>query len=223
MTGSEFIQGVALRMDEITPGAGLSVTVDGSDGNPLYDLIEGVLDEAVMEVYATAPYWRIPTSIFASSDIEVATIPGDDSRKMIRLKVPGDFLRIAEVSCKYFHRPISEVYPKQSVMGKRQYNKHLRAGVARPVGIMSSGVWDTAANRQIECYSVPSTATKANSDITATYIAKPVHIDHDTSDVPIPEALIPALEWLAAAKAFGARGDTNHVAICQKYAQELLV
>ena len=35
--------------------------------------------------------------------------------------------------------------------------------------------------------------------------------------------LIPALEWLIAARAFGARGDVNHANICQQNAQNLLV
>lgn len=224
MTRDGLIQAVALRMDEITPDAGLTnITVDGSDNNPLYETIKGVLDEAMMEIYATAPYWRLPTTAF--TDIEITTIPGDGVRKMIRVKVPDNFLRVAEISCDYFQRPISEIYPKYSVEGKRQYNKHLRAGGAKPVGVMSSGIWSSASSRQIECYSVPYDATTATAaHATASYIAKPASVvPSSNTDVVVPVTLEAALEWLAAAKTFGARGDTNHMAICQQNAQNLLV
>jgi len=225
MTRDDLIVAVALRMDEITASNDYSVTIDGADGNPLYMLIKGVLDEAMMEIYATAPYWRLPTTAFAAGDIEITTIPADDQRKMIRVKVPDGFLRIAEISCDYFHRPISEIYPKQSTEGKRQYNKHLRAGVAKPVGVMSSGLWSGTSSRQIECYSVPYTATTAvAANVEASYIAKPASVTPETNTtVVVPTALEPALEWLAASKAFGARGDTNHMAVCLQNAQNLLV
>lgn len=222
MTRDELIKAVALRMDEITPDSDVSLVVDGSDNNPLYELIKGVLDEALMEIYATAPYWRIPTQAFANTSIEVAAIPADTTRKMIRLKVPDDFLRIAEISCSHFHRPIAAVFPKQSVEGMRQYNKHLRAGAAKPVGVMSSGLWSGSASRQIECYSVPATA--ASVAVSATYIAKPASVvpNSDTT-VNVPATLEPALEWLAASKAFAARGDADHAATCAQNAQSLLV
>jgi hypothetical protein len=35
--------------------------------------------------------------------------------------------------------------------------------------------------------------------------------------------LVPALTWLIASLAFGARGDANHAAVCQQYANNLLV
>ena len=53
MTRDELILAVALRMDEITPDAGLSLSVDGTDNNPLYALILGLIDESVLEIYTT--------------------------------------------------------------------------------------------------------------------------------------------------------------------------
>ena len=64
--------------------------------------------------------------------------------------------------------------------------------------------------------------------MTATYIPKPAVISDTASPAvtvedAVPEVLIPALEWLIAARTFGARGDANHAAICQQNAQNLLV
>lgn len=221
-TGTQLIGEVALRMDEITPGSALSnITIDAGDGNPLYSLIEGVINDAALELYSAAPYWRLPVAPF--NDKAVEAIPSDNSKMYIRIKVPADFLRLVEIDCADFQRPIAEVYPKQSVEGKRQYNKHLRAGVARPVAVMSSGLWSNTPAKEIQCYSLPSDTTVQASAVEASYIAKPAKIENNSTAVTIPDALLPALEWLAAARAFGARGDNAHAAICQQNAQNLLV
>ena len=113
-------------------------------------------------------------------------------------------------------------------MGKRQHNLYLMAKESRPVGVLSHGVWGSGTgatqSREIDCYSVASGPT----NLVATYIPKPLVIS-DTSDPVVtvedvvPEVLIPALQWLIAARTFGARGDANHAAICQQNAQNLLV
>ena len=243
MTRKELIQAVALCMDEITPGTALSsITVDGSDNNPLYQLIDGLIDGGVLELFSVAPYWRLPQTQFtynaqeASSEILVEHIDASDtdSRQVIRLKVKGDFLRVAEISCKYFQRPITEVVPEQSAEGKRQHNRFLLGKEAKPVGVMSHGVWNSLPCREIDCYSIAAdTTVTPGSDIVASYIAKPATIHDDTvtpaNAVSVEKALgdsavlIPALQWLIAARTFGARGDVNHASICQQNAQNLLV
>ena len=103
MTRNELIQAVALRMDEITPEAGLQIPVDGSDNNPLYALIDGLIDGGVLELFSVAPFWRLPQTRFtysstpSSSDIIVDTV-GD--RKIIRLKVKDDQIVPAAVKKK---------------------------------------------------------------------------------------------------------------------------
>ena len=242
MTRAQLIQDVALRMDEITPSAGLSVTVDGSDNNPLYTLIDGLIDGGLLELFSVAPYFRLPqTRITGMGNIAFATVGSsrkiiDDSqttgqRKIIRLKVPDDFLRVAEIDSIHFQRPITEVVPEQSPEGKRQHNIFLVAKEARPVGVMSHGVWGTGLEavdcREIDCYSIAANIVPTVSEVTASYIAKPASpVDTGTAvaveDV-VPEVLIPALSWLIAARTFGARGDSNHAAICQQNAQNLIV
>lgn len=243
-TRAQLIQRVALKMDEVSPD-GISVsglTVDASDGNPLYTLIDGLIDGGALELFSVAPYWRLKQKEFPASDTETvgsARTVGDGSvniptRKMIRLKVPDDFLRVAEINHTSFQRPITEVVQEISELGKRQHNPYLMAKEARPVGVMSHGVWgsgqDAAQCREIDCYSIPSSGT--TSGLAATYIPRPATIDDDTAhsganavsvEDAVPEVLIPALEWLIAARTFGARGDSNHAAICQQNAQNLLV
>ena len=243
-TRADVIQHVALKMDEVSPNIVIGdLSVDGSDNNPLYTLIDGLVDAGALELFSVAPYWRLPQTAFAAHDLETVgtqrklndgttTSP---ARKMIRLKVPGDFLRVAEILHPSFERPITEVVPEASELGKRQHNPNLMARGARPVGVMSHGVWVTGAGteseasencREIDCYSIPSGGT--DSGLAATYIPRPSmpasgNSSTDIENTIIPAVLIPALEWLIASRAFGARGDANHAAICQQNAQNLLV
>lgn len=235
MTRNELISQVALRMDEVTPDITIDdLTIDGADGNPLYALIDGLVDAGALELFSVAPYWRLPQSLFSSTDYADAgsqrtIVDGDatiSKRKMIRLKLPDDFLRVAEIMCDEFQRPITEAVPEMSELGKRQHNPFLMAKDARPVGVLSHGVWGTGNQavqcREIDCYSVASSA----KNLVATYIPKPVMPAAGSSteiETVVPPVLVEALEWLIAARSFGARGDANHSAICQQNAQNLLV
>lgn len=232
MTREQLIQNVALRMDEITPSEGLVISVDGRDNNPLYAIIDGLIEAGALELFSVAPFWRLKQTEF--SDVVVEALPtifnnADGSQKfVIRLKVPDDFLRVAEISCTGFQRPITEVVPEQSAEGRRQHNRWLIAKEARPVGVISHGVWTSGGTssqcREIDCYSLSSIVQ--TSEVSATYIAKPadgIGASPSVVEDDIPAILIPALEWLIAARVFGARGDVNHAQVCQQNAQNLLV
>ena len=228
MTRNELIQQVALRMDEVTPDIEIDdLTVDGADGNPLYALIDGLVDAGALELFSVAPYWRLPQKEFESKRVDpLPAIFG--GRKYIRLKVDEDFLRVAEISCSDFQRPITEAVPEMSEAGKRQHNRFLMGKEARPVGVISHGKWGNDQCREIDCYSLSADSTvSASSGVEATYIASPAipDIDDTTTAVEdvVPPVLMDALQWLIAARTFGARGDANHAAICQQNAQNLLV
>lgn len=228
MTRNELIQQVALRMDEVTPDIEIDdLTVDGADGNPLYALIDGLVDAGALELFSVAPYWRLPQKEFESKRVD--TLPAIfGGRKYIRLKVDEDFLRVAEISCSDFQRPITEAVPEMSEAGKRQHNRFLMGKEARPVGVISHGKWGNDQCREIDCYSLSADSTvSASSGVEATYIASPAipDIDDTTTAVEdvVPPVLMDALQWLIAARTFGARGDANHAAICQQNAQNLLV
>ena len=230
---------VVLRMDEISPAEDLNVPVDGlagSDNNPLYILVDGLLDSCALELYSVAPYWRLPQTKFSDTDISVEHLVSSDdtSRKYVRLKLSPSFLRVAEINVKGFQRPITEVVPEQSAEGKRQHNRFLMGKEAKPVGVLSFGSWSTTTGtgaqattttsvcREIDCYSLPASASiTVATDVDASYIEKPA-IPTTGNDSTIPAVLEPALVWLTAARAFGARGDANHAAICQQNAQNLL-
>ena len=233
-TRAQLIQRVALKMDEVSP-SGISVadlTVDASDGNPLYTLIDGLIDGGALELFSVAPYWRLKQTTFTDINLETVgtarplTEGSIAARKMIRLKVPDDFLRVAEINHTSFQRPITEAVPEISELGKRQHNQFLMGKEARPVGVISHGLWSNAQCREIDCYSVAASVDSTDG-VTATYIPKPAVIKDDSPAVTVedavPEVLIPALEWLIAARTFGARGDADHAAICQQNAQNLLV
>ena len=232
-TRAQLIQRVALKMDEVSPNVTVAdLTVDASDGNPLYTLIDGLIDGGALELFSVAPYWRLKQTTFTNIDLETVgtarpmTEGSIAARKMIRLKVPDDFLRVAEINHSSFQRPITEAVPEISELGKRQHNQFLMGKEARPVGVMSHDLWSNAQCREIDCYSVASSVTTTDG-VTATYIPKPAVISDTapavTVEDAVPEVLIPALEWLIAARTFGARGDADHAAICQQNAQNVLV
>ena len=224
MTRKELIAQVALRMDEITPESGLVIPVDGADNNPLYELIDGLADDSALELYALAPYWKLPTTPFLYDEIKVDPIfpTKPDSRKMIRLKVTDTFLRIAIVKCEEFQRPVTDIYPEVSSEGKRQHNRYLMGKEAKPVAVLTHGWWAGAPRREIDCYSLaPDSAMAPRAGIEASYIAKP--IVNRIGDISIPDRLHPALEWIIAGHAFEARGDANHGQICLNTAKSLLV
>ena len=211
-----------MRMDEVTPESSLNIIVDGfedgTDSNPLYLLINSLADDTALELYSVAPYWRLPQTAFQNKLVEAINSSDSASRKIIRLKMSDDFLRIAEIDCPDFQRPITEAVPEQSAEGKRQHNRFLMGKEAKPVGVMSFGLWGNGEMcREIDCYSLASNTSVTPETVKASFIAKPEAAES------IPEILIPALEWLIAARAFGARGDTNHASICQQNAQNLLV
>ena len=248
MKRNELIRQVALRMDEVTPDSPdftiADIPVDGSDNNPLYALIDGLVDSGALELFSVAPYWRLPQKEFdPDTDIVIQSVgtPREymdgssktiGARKVIRLKVPDDFLRVAEIDCEEFQRPITEAVPEISEMGKRQHNPFLMGKEARPVGVISHGKWEVEQDefvqcREIDCYSLPSSSTLDETDMNATYIPTPEMpaITDTTTDIEtvVPPVLVDALEWIIAARTFGARGDANHAAICQQNAQNLLV
>jgi len=229
MTRKDIILGAVLRMDELSAsGDAQYVTVSTNDNDPLYAQMNGVLDESLVEIYAMAPFWRLPqTSFLDTSDVAYATDP-HSGRVYLRLRVPEDFLKIAEVMCAEWERPIVEIFGEGSDMGRRQHNRHLMGKSARPVGVMSHGVWDGSSQaREIDCYSFDAGTTEATS-LEASYIARPLTEPHskdpDTTisdDILVP-GIVEPLEWLMASKVFGLRGD-ERTAVCLKNAEGLLI
>lgn len=231
MTRDALIRAVALRMDEITPDNGYVIPVDGSDNNPLYELIDGVIDDAVRNLYAVAPYWRLPQSSISSSSLNDETIFEDTpyERTKLVIKIGDDFLRLAEIKYTDFSRPITELYPEQSEEARRQHNPYLVAKTAKPVAVLTYGKWgsNNEVSKQIDCYSLPKDSTTDSNKFSGYYIANPQKISDTASpavsvESVVPEVLVPALEWLAASLAFSARGDANHAAACSQNAQNLL-
>lgn len=231
MTRDALIRAVALRMDEITPDNGYVIPVDGSDNNPLYELIDGVIDDAVRNLYAVAPYWRLPQSSVTqdTSHMALETIfeGSPYEREKLRIKIGDDFLRLCEIKYTGFSRPITEVYPEQSEEARRQHNAYLVGKTSKPVAVLTYGSWgeSSVTSKEIDCYSLPQDASLTVSDVLAYYIAKPAEIvatGESAVEAVVPAVLIPALEWLAASLAFSARGDANHAAACSQNAQNLL-
>lgn len=225
MTRRDIILAAALRMDEISASSDVYVPVSTSDNDPLYAQLNGVLDESLVEIYAMAPYWRLPQSSFLDDgDVAYAT-DRHSGRVYLRLSVPENFLKVAEINCAEWERPIIEIFAEGSDMGRRQHNRHLMGKSARPVGVMSHGEWDGAQIREIDCYSFDAGTVEATS-LEASYIARPeirgTGLDVNvSSDILVP-GIVEPLEWLMASKVFGLRGD-ERTALCMKNVEGLLI
>lgn len=231
MTRDQLIVAVAARMDEITPSSSLSVTVDGADNNPLHALIMSVIDDGVLEIYSIAPYWRLPnTSVTYSASsanqpvkLDSVFTGTEQERKVLKIKLPADFLRMAVFTYPGFARPITILYQEDSPEAKRQHNRFLIAKTEKPVAVIGYGMWYDGPSKEISCYSLPGSAT-LQADGRFSYIKMPeTAITTSSTNVPVPSQLLPALEWTIAARVFGARGDVNHANICQQNAQNLLM
>ena len=58
-------------MDEVSPEIEADdLVVDGSDGNPLYTLIDGLIDAGTLELFSVAPYWRLKQTTFPDTDTD---------------------------------------------------------------------------------------------------------------------------------------------------------
>lgn len=216
MTREELIKMVALKMDEISSSDDVKVDVGLGDNNPLYALINGLLNEAVNDVLMKAPAFRLDsqaTSAAVASDAVILS----GGRKAAKFNAPDDFLRLVSLTDPLFKRPIVDLAIEGDDVDKMQRSRFLVAKYAKPVAVMGA----TAAYKVITCYSYESDKTPA---LTLVYIKRFNGSEGDLSaDIPMDGYLADIVTWACAGKVFVARGDANKGKMCDENASALMI
>lgn len=218
MTREELIKKVALKMDEIASSDDVIVPVGTGDNNPLYTQINNLLNESVNDVLMKAPIYRLQNQIATTkSSTEAATV--NFHRTAGKIDVPSDFLRLVSITDTQFQRPIVELAIEGDDIDKRQHNKFLIAGSAKPVAVLGR---DAAGKRIITCYSYERT----NDLVIALNLNYVKQYDNDkdtTADANLDDYMCDIVSWVCAGNVFFAQGDTDKGKICHENASSLMI
>ena len=195
---------VKTKIDEISSDSTLLVDVGMSDENPVDQIIESLLDESAIEVLYKAPFYRLNIS---SADVDPEVDIADATIGAFVL--PKDFLRLVYFRMSDWQRPVTELAMKGDQISTRQYNKHIRGGVARPVGVLSKD----ERGLIIEYY---STKESAHSVTEFKYIKRDVAEN-------LPDQIIDALVWVCAGKVMTVFGNEAAAKNAYDNAQSLMI
>lgn len=212
----ELIKKVALKMDEISSSNQVVVDVLDSDNNPLYALIDGLLNESINDVLTKAPIYRLHNS-FVSMDIDgIEMIPLMGGRNAVRFLVPDNFIRIVSITDEYnFRRPIVDLAIEGDDVDKRQHNQFLVAKGAKPVAVIGR---NSDGERIITCYSYHADSA---TQIECRYIQR---FDGGTNDdIDLDDYMAELVSWVCAGRVFAVQGDINRGKICDENAAALMV
>lgn len=194
-------------MDEISSSNDVIVQVLESDNNPLYTLIDSLLNESVNDVLMKAPIYRLHNHIVSVKASRAATSNGI---KVAIIDVPEEFLRFVSIVDNAFQRPIVELAVEGDDTDKRQHNKFLVAKQAKPVAVISNSA---SQGRIITCYSY---GNDGQPSPVFNYIKR---YDDDNLD----EYQTDIVTWVCAGRVFSAQGDINKSKICDENAAALMI
>ena len=218
MTREELIKKVALKMDEVSSSDDVIVPVNISDNNPLYTQINALLNESVNDVLTKAPIYRLQNHI-ETADASIVSVKDifDGKRKVAVVAVPEDFIRIASISDEAFQRPIVDLALEGDAVDKRQHNRLLVAGSAKPIAVIGR---DVTGGRIITCYSYGNDATPAPS---FNYVKRYNNNSDTSAETDLDGFMIDVVSWVCAGKVFAAQGDINKGKLCDENASALMV
>jgi hypothetical protein len=208
MEREELIKMVALKMDEISSSNDVIVQVLESDNNPLYTLIDSLLDESVNDMLMKAPLYRLYNHTGTAASSRPTTV---NSIKVGIINVPTDFLRFASIEDKAFKRPIVTLAVEGDEVDKRQHNKHLVAKKAKPVAVIGN---DATKGRIITCYSYGIADTPSPTML---------YVKRYDGNATLDEYQTDIVTWVCAGKVFAAQGDVNKGQLCDNNASALMV
>lgn len=195
-------------MDEISSSNDVIVQVLESDNNPLYTLIDSLLDESVNDMLMKAPLYRLYNHTGTAASSRPTTV---NSIKVGIIDVPTDFLRFASIEDKAFQRPIVTLAVEGDEVDKRQHNKHLVAKKAKPVAVIGN---DATKGRIITCYSYGIADTPSPTML---------YVKRYDGNAALDEYQTDIVTWVCAGRVFSAQGDINKSKICDENAAALMI
>lgn len=117
-------------INELSPTNGLPVPIDGfADDRPLDDMLMTLLPEAKHRVLLIAPKQLLPVAKISTS---AAQLGGDGNALLAK---PENLIRYLGIRLGHWQRRVEEADAPDTQRAQRQYNRHLRAGYAKPVVI----------------------------------------------------------------------------------------
>lgn len=211
----ELIKKVALKMDEISSSNQVVVDVLDSDNNPLYALIDGLLNESINDVLTKAPVYRISDTFTATeADQEGSIAILGNTRRAGVISLPEDFIRLVSISASDLDRHIVDLAIEGDETDKRQHNKFLVAKNAKPVGVLGRA---DEGHRVIYVYSFEKDITPLMS---LTYVKR---FTDTVNDIDLDDYMSELVSWVCAGRVFAVQGDINRGKICDENAAALMV
>ena len=212
----ELIKKVALKMDEISSSNQVVVDVLDSDNNPLYALIDGLLNESINDVLTKAPIYRLHNSIVRVDIDGIDEISLLGGRKAARFLVPANFIRIVSITDdSNFRRPIVDLAIEGDDVDKRQHNQFLVAKGAKPVAVIGR---NSDGERIITCYSYNADSAP---QLECRYIQRFDGGPND--DIDLDDYMTELVSWVCAGRVFAVQGDLTRGKICDDNAAALMI
>ena len=149
MNYDEILAQVKVALDEVDSLDG-GLIIEDNGNNPIDNLIAGLLDSAWRSFVFVAPLHLLPTKNITTVSI---------SSLVAVVAKPADFIRLSSFKLSSWARQIIEAYPYDSAMYSIQKNVFTRAGINRPVVIITPTT--------IEGYS----ASSANDTLDMNYVS----------------------------------------------------
>lgn len=196
---------IKAKLDELVPqaeGLTFNLSDEPNISDPLDLLISAHLEEGVKDVILSAPISVLKPTAFSGT-----AVPFGTGEKAGYIALPADFLRLSSFRMTDWKRDALVVLP-ESKIGKSQANKYSRAGVNKPVAILTWKNISSVLTRVIEYYSVGSNNT----------IDKLFYIPEQTAEVFLtanPD-LIDALAWTVAGKIMQITDKVNEAKLAQE-------
>lgn len=205
MTRSALIDAVRVRIDEVSSGRTALVDVGVEENNPTDTMIDGLLDEAALEVLQTAPLLRLPVS-----DGKTATVtPDEDDNAIGEIALPANFLRMVCLQMSDWNRPLYHIEPEGSLVADRQKNVYLRGSASKPVAVL-----EKRPSGYVLCY--------FSTDAETPSVKRLDYVPALSAENITGQQNIDALCWVCAAKVLTITQDTNAAAAAMEHARSLL-
>lgn len=201
----ELVNAVRRKIDEVSAADTPLQSVTIADENAMDTIIESMLDESAREILLKAPFQRLEIT-----SANPAPVRNETDKTIGYIQAPDDYLRLVSFRMSDWQRPVVELAIKGDAISKRQYNKHIRGGVAKPVGVLSRNGQGTI----IEYFS-----TNADQHTVAEFLYIKSAPAEDIKDLQMIDALV----WICAGKVLSVMGNITQAQNAYDNAQSLMI
>ncbi len=200
----DIIAMVRARMDELTPFDAASVVSDGNSLlKPIDAYIDELLEDAINDLLRVVP---LKYCVLFSVDG-----PNDEDGGAETISLPNDYLRFASARGISWERDVTELTPEGSPRHIQQLHEPTRAGVIKPVVVLTKFLGEAV----LRCY--PHAAT-----VKCTYVPMVKKGWTKSSDFCV-DGLLASIGWMGAAKVFTAISKEKEAKQCMEQLQATMM